>query len=48
MRLDALDAAAQTRKRVRACALSHAPLLRKVGTAYWFGSGRTRGRLICS
>jgi hypothetical protein len=30
MRLDALDAAAQSRKRARACA-GHAPLLGKVG-----------------
>jgi hypothetical protein len=30
MRFEALDAAAQTRKRVRACA-AHAPLLKNIG-----------------
>ena len=47
MRLDALDAAAQTRKRVRARA-GHAPLLKELLLAITGSKKRTRSWLICS
>jgi hypothetical protein len=46
VRLDALDAAAQRRKRVRACA-AHAPLLKMLGR-HLIQRERTRNRLNCS